>query len=96
MITPVVTFLYHWLGWGSWIIAVAAGWGGIWAFRRQKARAVKVRLSQVLALEGSALTLVAWLSAAGGGLLDRAEAGLDGGIIGWGLTEILGIIGLTP
>ncbi|MCL4561420.1 MAG: DNA translocase FtsK, partial [Chloroflexi bacterium] len=43
----------------------------------------------------SALTLVAWLSAAGGGLLDRAEAGLDGGIIGWGLTEILGIIGLS-
>jgi len=53
-------------------------------------------LSQILALEGVLFTVTALLSLFNGHLLDRAEAGLDGGYIGWGLAEIFNRILPAP
>ncbi|MCI0521886.1 MAG: DNA translocase FtsK, partial [Chloroflexi bacterium] len=44
---------------------------------------------QVIVLEAAAFTSLAWLSVLGGLDFARAEAGLDGGRVGWGLAELL-------
>ncbi len=44
---------------------------------------------RVFLLEALAFTSLAFLSMLGGASLDRAESGLDGGRVGWGLAELI-------
>jgi S-DNA-T family DNA segregation ATPase FtsK/SpoIIIE len=86
----------------AWVnlIAVAFGWGwplvvvsiallGLMGLRRRVGSLPKINLARVLALEGLAFSLLAFLSVLDGWSLDNAEAGMDGGVIGWGLAVLL-------
>jgi S-DNA-T family DNA segregation ATPase FtsK/SpoIIIE len=44
---------------------------------------------RLFSLEAAAFALLAFLAAVGGNSLQRAESGLDGGRIGWGLSELV-------
>ncbi len=92
-------FLWVWFGWGSLWIVLAIGATGLLILRQHYARPgrnrVKIPWGRVFALEAAALTSLAFLSALGGTSLARAEAGMDGGRIGWGLSYLLGMV-LTP
>ncbi len=87
--------LLAWLGWGSlWVVVALAIFGLVLLRRSALARAgepFQVNWWRVYAIEALALTSLAWLSASGGNIFQRAEAGLDGGRIGWALAYILGM-----
>lgn len=81
-------FLYRWLGWGAWTLPPFLLWSGGWLLVRALAER-HYPWRRVLAWESAALSLLAFLSLWNGASLVRAESGLDGGIIGWGLAQIL-------
>ncbi len=81
-----------WLGWGSLWFVLGCGLFGLWLFRRTPERPATGRFwLRVLALEAAALASLALLSVWGGASVERAEASLDGGQVGWGLARLLQI-----
>ncbi len=84
-----VSFLRAWLGWGSFLIIALGGIIGLLALWRHFTELPAFNLGRILALEGMCFTLLAVLSIMGGHLIDRADAGLDGGRVGWALAELL-------
>ena len=96
-------FLRLWLGWGAYLMALGLGLLGLAVLRLRThlqqpevdplASAFSgVRWRRLFALEVGALTLLALLSLLGGHSLERAERGLDGGRVGWGLTEAVRLL----
>ncbi len=88
-ISPWGELLKRWSGNTSYIIAAAIGALGWVVLSRRTSRPVRLRIGQVLALEGLIFTLMTLLAVLGGFSLERAEAGLDGGVIGWGLARLV-------
>jgi S-DNA-T family DNA segregation ATPase FtsK/SpoIIIE len=95
LIGPGSSFVRHWFGGGSWLIALAAVIGGGFAIVYQHRPGWRLSFGMVLALEGAVLAAFPLLTLLGGGSLVRAEAGFDGGLVGWGLVEIFREIGLS-
>jgi DNA segregation ATPase FtsK/SpoIIIE, S-DNA-T family len=99
--------LMDFLGWGSFLMVIAGSIVGLVLLRHpapennsQLAGGVltppaSIPWMRLFAFEAAAFTGLALLSAVGGNSLARAEAGLDGGKIGWGLAELLRLI-LSP
>ena len=89
--------IQFWFGWGSvWIVSVA-GVAGLWMLRRRSENAspsgkIQIHWGRVLALEIAALASLGLLAILGGSSLDAAEAGMDGGVVGWGLAELLRLV----
>ena len=76
-------------GWGSWLLPptlLAAGWHML---RRGMDETSSLRWGRVLFLEIAAFSLLALFALLGKNSIPRAEAGLDGGLIGWGLADVL-------
>ncbi len=86
LLTPWSEFLTAWFGWGSYLLVFAAGYGGLGLVRRDEA---KISWGHLLTLEVVSLLSLGLLSALGGNSLVRADAGLDGGRLGWGLAFLL-------
>ena len=82
--------LQRWFGWGSYlIIPVAVGVGLILIVKRSET-VEKIRWGRILILELAIFAGLALLALAEEGSLERASQGLDGGLVGWGLAELLG------
>lgn len=81
--------LRRWLGWGSLAVVVVSGIAGLTLLRRQTDKLEKIRWGRVLALELAFFAILALLAASGGNSIQRVEHGLDGGLVGWGLSELL-------
>jgi len=89
------------LGWGSYLVVVSAAIVGLRLLRRD-ARSGVVGFGRVIALEFAALFVLMLLASLGpalagllgasGSALERAQHGLDGGRIGWGLAALFGIL----
>jgi S-DNA-T family DNA segregation ATPase FtsK/SpoIIIE len=98
MLDTGADFLLTWLGLGSMILVLLLGWGGLALLWRERF-AGRPGLVRVLALEAAAfLTLalfaylgprMAVLSGDSRTALERAEAGLDGGRVGWAISALL-------
>jgi S-DNA-T family DNA segregation ATPase FtsK/SpoIIIE len=86
LLTPWSQFLLKWFGWGSYIVVLAIAYGGLSLLRRAGHWLGLIRL---LALELASLLTLGLLAVFGGDSLVRAEAGLDGGRLGWGITYLL-------
>ncbi len=82
LLTPWSAWLARWFGWGSYLIVLGIGFGGLALLRR---RAGSWSLGRVIWLELAALLTLGLLTVIGGNSLDRADAGLDGGRLGWGI-----------
>lgn len=76
-------------GWGWPLVVLAFGLLGLVCLRRRFAHWPRIHLGRVLALEVLAFCLLAFLAVLGGWSPERAEAGQDGGLIGWGLAALL-------
>jgi S-DNA-T family DNA segregation ATPase FtsK/SpoIIIE len=87
-LSPWVLFLKHWLGWGSFLVVISIGAIGLFALWRHFSNLPALNIGRILAIEGVIFSTLAILSLAGGRSLERAEQGLDGGLIGWGLAEL--------
>ena len=79
-----------WFGWGSlWILGLIS-LAGLLMLRRRVSGWHEMPWRNVFALEAAAFTTLAWLAVLGGTSLERADAGLDGGRIGWALAYFIG------
>jgi S-DNA-T family DNA segregation ATPase FtsK/SpoIIIE len=92
------TLILHGFGYGAILVVIGWAWTGVSILRFHAPPAgrlgetqpmKKVRWGQVIALELGAFGLLALFSVLGGRLTSRAEAGLDGGFVGWGLAELV-------
>jgi DNA segregation ATPase FtsK/SpoIIIE, S-DNA-T family len=91
-ISPWVGFLTLWTGWGSYLIIIFFGILGLVALRKRFAIPGKFKLGRVISLEMWIFCALALFSMVNGRSLMRAEQGLDGGLIGWGLSEWINYI----
>lgn len=89
LISPWAFFLQRWLGWGAYFLAVGFGAAGVLSFSRKPPVSNASRLARILGFEGLAFSLMVMMAYAGGSSLERAEAGADGGVIGWALANML-------
>jgi len=86
LVTSWSRYLTTWLGWGSYLVIAGIGYAGYSLVRRGPQGLGWVRL---LGLELASLVTLGLLAVLGGNSLDRAELGLDGGRIGWGISYLL-------
>ena len=103
LITLWRTKLREVFGYGAILVAVATGSAGILLLRLRyyqlrstgdslNSSAPHVRWGRIIALEMAAFAILALLALLGGRMVERAELGLDGGFIGWGLAELMALI----
>ena len=85
LLTPVSGALARWLGWGSYLLAVAVGWAGIRLIVRP---AEPAKWGRIIALELAGLLTLGLISLVMGNSIARADAGLDGGYVGWGIAYL--------
>ena len=88
ILTPLVRELSMGLGWGVYL-AIALLFLFSYIILKRSYQKSQISLGQILALEGWLFIVVALLAELGGHSLQRAESGLDGGVIGWGLAEFI-------
>ena len=93
-VQPASDWLRTWLGWGSYVVAVILIAGGIFWLRRRAGKSFPIHLKPVLAVEGVFFGLLAITAISGGLDIDRAQAGMDGGRVGWGLAAF--VVRLIP
>lgn len=85
-----------WFGWGSlWMVIILAV-GGLLCFRKNSQQGIEgLPWGRVFAIELGAFASLALLAALGNISLERADAGADGGRIGWALAYMLQMV-ITP
>jgi len=87
-------FLRKWFGWGSLLFVISLGLFG-WKLLQRPAdpkrlkQPFQLKWGQILVLEVTFFAFLAALSLFGGSSIQRAEAGMDGGMLGWGLAQAL-------
>jgi S-DNA-T family DNA segregation ATPase FtsK/SpoIIIE len=84
--------LQRWFGLGSYLfVPIALGVGIVLLVQRSNALE-KIRWGRILVLEVLVFAILALLAVVEDGSLERASQGLDGGLVGWGLAELIGTI----
>ncbi|NJN43729.1 MAG: DNA translocase FtsK [Anaerolineae bacterium] len=91
LISPWVGILRRGMGYGGALVALILLWAGWQLVRRREITLSTLPWGRIFALEIAAFAVLTLLTIFGGASLERAEAGLDGGLVGWGLAEILGL-----
>lgn len=91
LISPLAFLLRKGLGYGSVFISLIIVWVGWQIVRRREITLATLPWGRILALDIAAFAALTMLTVFGGASVERAQAGLDGGIIGWGLAELLGL-----
>jgi DNA segregation ATPase FtsK/SpoIIIE, S-DNA-T family len=84
--------LRSWLGYGSIFIVILGTAVGLLMLYKRSGSLPHINWMRVIALEVVAFSALILSNVAGGASLERAEAGLDGGKLGWGLTELLNLV----
>jgi S-DNA-T family DNA segregation ATPase FtsK/SpoIIIE len=83
-------FLQRWFGWGSYLfIPLAIGVGLVLIVKRSDT-VEKLSWGRILILELAIFATLALLALTSEGSLERASQGFDGGLVGWGIAELLG------
>jgi S-DNA-T family DNA segregation ATPase FtsK/SpoIIIE len=88
ILTPFAVFIRLWFGWGGLIVIAGIGYLGYVFLKREQG---EINWWRLISLELAALLTLGLLSVFGGNDLYRAEAGMDGGRLGWGLMRLLGL-----
>ncbi len=102
LITILRNLVLHAFGYGAILVVIATTAAGVMVLRLRSSKPgvngepgetpmQKVPWGRVIALEVAAFSILGLLSVIGGRLVDRAEQGLDGGFIGWGLAELVAL-----
>jgi S-DNA-T family DNA segregation ATPase FtsK/SpoIIIE len=85
LLTPWANLLLLWFGWGAYLVGIAIAYLGYASLRRSS---TPLAWGRLFALELAAFLTLALLAALGGNSLLRAESGMDGGRVGWGLVTL--------
>ena len=87
-ISPWSRFLKLWFGYGSYLIALGSMVLGFFLLKVRLQGEDRFRLGKIIAWEFAFFDVIGLLAIFGGQNLENAEAGLDGGIIGWGIANL--------
>lgn len=90
LISLWLSFIGRWFGWGWPLVAITIMVAGLVCIIHRLGRWIQDHLGRLIAFEIASFSLLALLAIWNGGSLERADAGMDGGRIGWGLAAILG------
>ena len=93
LLIPWVALLSLWFGWGSYLVVLAIGYVGFAILRRD---GYSIGWGRLFTLEVAAFLTIALFAAMKGNSLIRAESGMDGGRIGWGLVTLFWRFGEFP
>lgn len=85
LLTPWVDMLSLWFGWGSYLVALSIGLVGLAVLRWEQGI---FSFGRFIAIELVLLLTLGLLAVIGGNSVERADAGLDGGRVGWGLATL--------
>ncbi|MHC1741335.1 MAG: DNA translocase FtsK [Anaerolineaceae bacterium] len=88
LLNPLTTLLKQSMGWGSYLFLLTLGYLGVACFLFSAGKKTGFRFVRLVAIECAFFNFLGMLTIFGGVALDRAEKGLDGGRIGWGLANI--------
>jgi DNA segregation ATPase FtsK/SpoIIIE, S-DNA-T family len=88
LIDPWIVWIRRLLGWGVPFLIAGLVILGLVSLRRHFSAWPRIQLGRILALEGVAFLTLALLAIFGGMSVARAEAGLDGGYVGWGIAHV--------
>jgi DNA segregation ATPase FtsK/SpoIIIE, S-DNA-T family len=91
-LSPWVSRLALWFGWGAYLVVIAIAYSG-YAFLRRGT--TPLPWGRLFALEVASFLTLGLLAAMNGNSLVRAESGADGGRIGWGIVTLLWRFGQT-
>ena len=89
LLVPWAGLLSIWFGWGSYLVAISIGLAGFTILRWDQG---SFFLGRFIAIELVLLLTVSLLAIIGGNSVERADSGLDGGRIGWGLATLAWMI----
>ena len=96
-VSPWAAFLRRWLGWGSIYFVLSCATAGLLLINKQRDLFTSKDWRRVIWLEVFAFSTIALLTIIGGNSIERAEAGLDGGLVGWGISVMLAkMLGALP
>ena len=87
---PWAGLLSLWFGWGAYLVVLAIGFTG---FAILQGDSCSIGWGRLFALELAAFLTISLFAALGGNSLLRAESGMDGGRIGWGLVNLFWRLG---
>ena len=85
LLTPIANFINLWFGWGGFLIPLGMGYFGFSLLRRDGS---DIHWGRIISLEVASLLTLGLLAVFGSNDLARAEAGMDGGRLGWGLITL--------
>jgi S-DNA-T family DNA segregation ATPase FtsK/SpoIIIE len=91
-----VELLVRGFGWGSYLLILFVLYVGVLVLFRRMEKFPRLNLSRLFDLELAIFSVIALLAISGSFSLERAENGLDGGVIGWGLATITNRYIKTP
>jgi S-DNA-T family DNA segregation ATPase FtsK/SpoIIIE len=92
ILTAWGNLLRDWFGWGAYWVPVLVGLLVVWVFRRRNNTAITSFWGRYVLLELAAFASLGLLAVIGGVDVLRAEAGLDGGRLGWGMAELASLL----
>lgn len=82
----IAVILETWFGWGSVLILIGIGYFGFFLLQRDR---TSLHWGRVLSLELASLLTLGLFAASQNNDLFRAESGMDGGRLGWGIVRLL-------
>ena len=89
MLTPMIQVVDRGFGWGGFLVVAFISMLGLLALQRRKDIDPVFPIKTLLLLEGWGFSLLALFALLGGRSLDQAEQGFGGGLVGWGLVELV-------
>jgi S-DNA-T family DNA segregation ATPase FtsK/SpoIIIE len=84
--------LTRWLGWGAALPPLAMLWTAAQLLLARLGRGPEISWPRVIAVELAALAALGLASLLGGSNIVESEAGRGGGLIGWGIDFLLGLV----
>lgn len=86
LLSPIAITLRRWFGWGCVFVLLGIGYLGFVILKRDQAN---IKWIRIIALEIASLLTLGMMAVLFGNDLFRAESGMDGGRLGWGLVTLL-------
>ncbi|MCK6583379.1 MAG: DNA translocase FtsK [Anaerolineales bacterium] len=85
LLTAVTSILRTWFGWGSLFILIGVAYLGFSLLQHERG---SIHWGRILALELASLLTLGLFAVSRGNDLFRAESGMDGGRLGWGIVRL--------
>lgn len=93
LLEPFASQLVTWFGWGSYLVILWIAWGGFVLLRRNPDG---FKWGRIIALELASFLTLGLLAVRNGNDLIRANAGQDGGLLGWSIGTLAWRFGTIP